>query len=212
MSEPHSGNPGETSPGPAGGEVAETTSLSLLARARGNDATAWQRVMELYRPLVLHWCGRQGVKGEDAEDVAQEVFSAAAAALAAFHHDRPGDTFRGWLHGITRNQILMHFRRNHGQPRAEGGSAARLELENLPERPADPEDETAAVNHLYRRALEHVRGEFTERTWRAFWLTAIEERLPADLAAELGMAAAAIRQAKSRVLRRLKQELGELLT
>jgi RNA polymerase sigma-70 factor (ECF subfamily) len=206
MSQPRTGNPGEVPPEPE-----EATSLSLLARARGNDATAWQRVMELYRPLVLTWSDRQGVRAEDAEDVAQEVFAAAAAALAAFRHDRPGDTFRGWLRGITRNQVLMHFRRNQRQPRAAGGSNARLDLENVPERLSDPEDEAAAVSQLYRRALEHVRCAFTERLWQAFWLTAIEERLPADLAAELGMTPAAIRQAKSRVLRRLKQELGELL-
>jgi RNA polymerase sigma-70 factor (ECF subfamily) len=193
------------------GEAEETTSLSLLERARGNDARAWQRVMDLYRPLVLTWCSRQGVRAEDAEDVAQEVFTAAAGGLAAFRHDRQGDTFRGWLRGITRNQVLMHFRRNHGQPRGEGGSRARLDLENLPERQADPEDEPAVVNQLYRRALEYVRGEFPERLWQAFWLTAIEGRRPPELAGELGMTAAAIRQAKSRVLRRLKQELGELL-
>ena len=75
----------------------------------------------------------------------------------------------------------------------------------------EPENEAPAVSQLYRRALEYVRSEFTERLWQAFWLTAIEERLPADLAAQLGMTPAAIRQAKSRVLRRLKQELGELL-
>jgi RNA polymerase sigma-70 factor (ECF subfamily) len=59
--------------------------------------------------------------------------------------------------------------------------------------------------------VELVRGEFEERTWQAFWLTTIDGRAPAALADELGMTSAAIRQAKSRVLRRLKQEMGELL-
>ncbi len=200
------------SPGHSGpGDFAKGTSLSLLARARANDAGAWQRVMDLYRPLVLGACTRQGVSAEDADDIAQEVFAAAAAGLAAFHHDRPGDTFRGWLRGITRNHVLMHFRKNQKQPRAQGGSAARLELENVPENLSDDADDPVAVSQLYRRALEYVRGEFTERLWQAFWLTAIDERTPADVAADLGMTPAAVRQAKSRVLRRLKQELGELI-
>ena len=59
--------------------------------------------------------------------------------------------------------------------------------------------------------LDLVRGEFEESSWRAFWLTAIEDRSPAALSGELGMTTAAIRQAKSRVLRRIKEELGELL-
>ena len=56
-----------------------------------------------------------------------------------------------------------------------------------------------------------MRGEFEERTWRAFWMTAIEGRSPVELTADLGMTPAAIRQAKSRVLRRLRQEMGDLL-
>jgi len=67
------------------------------------------------------------------------------------------------------------------------------------------------MSQLYRRALEQVRSEFEEPTWRAFWLTTVEDRAPVALADELGMTPAAIRQAKSRVLRRLKREMGELL-
>ena len=75
--------------------------------------------------------------------------------------------------------------------------------------PVDGED--AEVGQLYRRALDLVRGEFEDRTWQAFWLTAVEGRAPAALTAELDMSTAAIRQCKSRVLRRLKAEMGDLI-
>jgi RNA polymerase sigma-70 factor (ECF subfamily) len=190
----------------------QETPLSLLERVRANDPEAWQRLVRLYQPLVRFWCRRGGLDGPDAEDVAQEVFSGAAGGLAGFRRDRPGDTFRGWLRGITRNQVLLHYRRNRGKARAEGGSGAWHHLQDV----ADPlvgveADETDEVGQLYRRAVEQVRGEFEERTWQAFWRTVIEGRSPAALADELGMTPAAIRQAKSRVLRRLKQEMGELL-
>jgi RNA polymerase sigma-70 factor (ECF subfamily) len=199
------GAEGEAGRGPA-------TPLSLLERARGRDEGAWGRLVDLYRPLVLAWCGRAGLRGADAEDVAQEAFAAAAAGLAGFRRDRPGDTFRGWIRGITRNQALLFFRKNRGRPQAAGGSEALAALQGV----ADPSDgsadgEAAEVDLLYRRALEQVRGEFEERTWRAFWRTTVEGRPPAALAEELGMTAAAVRQAKSRVLRRLKREMGELL-
>src|SRR5436305_2049300 len=102
----------------------QTTSLSLLERARAHDPTAWHRLVRLYQPLVLSWCARGGVNATDAEDVGQEVFTAAAGALDRFRRDRPGDTFHGWLRAITRNQILLLFRRGRGRPRAEGGSDA----------------------------------------------------------------------------------------
>jgi RNA polymerase sigma-70 factor (ECF subfamily) len=196
---------------PADG-AASDTHLSLLERARANDPQAWSRLVALYQPLVLFWCGRGGVHGADADDVAQEVFAAAAAGLVRFHRDRPGDTFRGWLCGITRNQVLMHFRRIGRQPAAEGGSDAWLRLQGVADPHATLDDaEEAEVSRLYRRALEQIRGDFEDRTWLAFWLTTVEGRAPAALTDELGMSAASIRKAKSRVLRRLKREVGDVL-
>jgi RNA polymerase sigma-70 factor (ECF subfamily) len=193
-------------------EHQESTPLSLLERARGQDPEAWRRLVELYQPLVHYWCRRGGLRGPDAEDVAQEVFAGAATGLADFRRDRPGDTFRGWLRGITRNQILLHFRRNQGQPQAEGGSDAWQHLQSLADPLPEPDgDEATEVSQLFRGAVEQVRLEFEPATWQAFWLTVIEGRSPAALADELSMTTAAIRQAKSRVLRRLKQEMGDVL-
>jgi RNA polymerase sigma-70 factor (ECF subfamily) len=56
-----------------------------------------------------------------------------------------------------------------------------------------------------------VRNQVEERTWPAFWLTAIEEHSPTEVAARLGVSATAVRMAKSRVLRRLKEQFGELI-
>jgi RNA polymerase sigma-70 factor (ECF subfamily) len=198
--------------GRGSGATGQVTSLSLLERARANDQDAWRRLVELYRPLVLFWCGRGGLRGQDAEDVAQEVFAGVAAGLADFRRDRPGDSFRGWLYGITRNHILLHFRRLQGKPQAVGGSDAWDHVLSLPDPEAGPDkDEAQEIKQLYRRAIEQVRGKFEASTWQAFWLTVVQDRSPADLAGELGMTAAAIRQAKSRVLRRLKEEMGDLL-
>jgi RNA polymerase sigma-70 factor (ECF subfamily) len=203
------GTPGPGAAAPAGGP---DTPLSLLERLRANDAAAWERLVQLYRPLVAFWCRRAGLRGPDAEDVAQEAFAAAAAGLGGFRRDRPGDTFRGWLRGITRHRVLLHFRRGRGQPAAEGGSDAWEQLQGLPDPLAGPEaEEPEEVGRLYRRAVEQVRGAFEERTWQAFWGTVIEGRPTAAVAGELGMSVTGARQARSRVLRRLKQELGELL-
>jgi RNA polymerase sigma-70 factor (ECF subfamily) len=188
------------------------TPLSLLERVRVNDADAWSRLVQLYRPLVQFWCTRDRLPAADVDDVTQEVFAAAAAGLGGFHHDRPGDTFRGWLRAVTRNAVLGHFRRNRGRPKAEGGSDAWQQFQHVADPLPGPDaEEEAEVGALYRRALDQVRGAFEERTWQAFCRTVIEGRSPATLADELGMSPASIRQAKSRVLRRLRQEMGELL-
>jgi RNA polymerase sigma-70 factor (ECF subfamily) len=188
------------------------TSLTLLERARNNDAEAWARIVRLYTPLVYHWCGRGGVQGPDAEDVAQEVFQGAVTGLGKFRRDRPGDSFRGWLRGITRNQLLLHYRRSGRQPRASGGSDAFVKLQEVADPQADlpDEDPVPEVQGLYRRALELVRGAFDDRTWQMFWLAAVEGRAPADVAAAFGVSPAAVYKARSRVLHRLKAEVGDL--
>ena len=199
-------------PPPLDGRPEGATSLSLLERARTSDGEAWQRVVRLYQPLVLAWCRRGRVRGTDAEDIAQEVLASAFVHLGQFRRDRPGGTFRGWLRAITRNQVLLHFRRNQGQAQAEGGSDAWADLQAVVDPLAgQPEEETADARALYHRAMGLVRGDFEEQTWQAFWLTVVEGRSATVLAPELGMTAAAVRQAKARVLRRLKEELGELL-
>jgi RNA polymerase sigma-70 factor, ECF subfamily len=192
------------------------TSLTLLQRARSKDQEAWQRLVQLYAPLGYSWCNRGGVRAEDADDLVQEVFQAAAAAgLDSFRRDRPGDTFRGWLRGITRNLVALYHRRQGRQPRAPGGTDALRRLQEIPAdapaMPDDADDPPAELRGLYHRALELVRGEFEKRTWRMFWLTVVEGRSPVDIAAELGVTPAAVRKAKSRVLHRLKQEVGDLI-
>ncbi|MBY0521920.1 MAG: sigma-70 family RNA polymerase sigma factor [Gemmataceae bacterium] len=187
-----------------------STSLSLLDRVRANDPTAWQRLVYLYTPLVVYWCRNWGVDGVDAEDIAQDVFHGVSAGLAKFRHDRTGDTFRGWLRGITRNKLLDHFRRRDHQPQAQGGSDAQRRLSQVAETD-QAEDSDEQLSGLYHRALELVRGEFEVRTWQAFWRCAVEGHAPADVAADLGVTAAAVRMAKSRVLRRLREEVGDVI-
>ncbi len=193
------------------------TSLTLLGRLRADEPDAWGRLVYLYGPLIRSWAARRGVTGADAEDAEQEVFKAVAAGgLANFRRDDPSDSFRGWLFGVTRNVLLGLHRRAERQPRAAGGTAFREQLDAVPDpahggREEDGPESAADTAALYRRGLELVKSEFEARTWQMFHSHVVEGRSPADVAAEMGVTAAAVRQAKSRVLRRLREELGELM-
>jgi RNA polymerase sigma-70 factor (ECF subfamily) len=193
--------------------TADATSPSLLVRVQANEPGAWERLIDLYAPLVYHWCRRGGLTGEDAADVFQEVFRAVAEHIRDFRRDRAGDTFRGWLRTITRNKVRDQYRRQAGQPRAAGGTDAQLHLQSVPEPvpDADDPDEADLVVRQLHRTLEAIRGEFEERTWQAFWKVQMEGQDTGHVGAELGMTAAAVRKAKFRVLRRLREELDDLL-
>jgi RNA polymerase sigma-70 factor (ECF subfamily) len=66
------------------------------------------------------------------------------------------------------------------------------------------------VSALLRRALEQIRAGFEERTWQAFWRVVVEDQKAVDVAADLQMTVNAVYVAKSRVLGRLRGDLGDL--
>ena len=188
------------------------TSPSLIARVRAGEASAWDRVVTLYAPLVFHWCRRARLQAHDIEDVFQEVFRAVAEHVDEFRRDRPGDSFRGWLRAITANKVRDHFRRRQGLPAAAGGTEAQQRLQAVAEPAADDPSEDDLVSRQLRQALESLRGEFEDRTWTAFWQVQFDGREPKDVAAELGMTPAAVRKARYRVLQRLREELDGLVS
>jgi RNA polymerase sigma-70 factor (ECF subfamily) len=189
-----------------------STSRSLLAGARQDDPTAWERIVKLYAPLVASWCRRWGIAEQDLGDLLQEVFAAVAGHLGRFRKEQPGDTFRGWLLTIVRNKVCDHHRRRAREPAATGGTEAAIHMQQIPELALDdlPEcDDTLLVDELLLKALDSIRGEFQERTWQAFWRVVVEGRSAGDAGAELDMKPGAVRVAKSRVLMRLRRELGD---
>src|SRR5262249_31792981 len=115
--------------GPTMVEPHGKTSLTLLARLRANEPAAWRTMVHLYTPLPPRWCARSGVRGDEAEDIAQEVFRKAAAHLATFRREKAGDTFRGWLRAITRTTLAEQYRRQARQPQGGGGTDAQMKLE-----------------------------------------------------------------------------------
>jgi RNA polymerase sigma-70 factor (ECF subfamily) len=186
------------------------TSKTLLDRARADDPTAWDRLAFLYEPLVRSCFVRWGERGADVDDLTQEILQAVAAGLAGFRNDRPGDSFRGWLRGIAKFKRLDHLRRRGRQPDASGGTEAQLVLGRVPDS-LDDEEPAEELNGLYRRALSLVRSEFEERTWDAFWRAVVDGHPLEAIAADHGVTVAAIRKSRARVLRRLKEEVGDLI-
>jgi RNA polymerase sigma-70 factor, ECF subfamily len=190
---------------------ANQTSPTLLEKARQKDSAAWERLVALYTPLVYYWCRLAGLRSPDAEEVGQEVFLAVAQGLSTFDHDREGASFRGWLRVITRREILDHAAPPGGV--GIGGSSAQQRLTELPAFDLGEEDAASRdleKNILYHRAIELLENCFEPKTRRAFWLL-IGGRTAPEVAAELQTSLSMVYTAKSKVLRRLKDEFSGLL-
>ncbi|HEX4130376.1 MAG TPA: sigma-70 family RNA polymerase sigma factor [Pirellulales bacterium] len=197
----------------------------MLVRAQHNDPLAWQRLVQLYSPLVYYWCRQARLQAADAADVVQDVFHAVARSLARFHHETQRGSFRGWLRRITVNKLRDYLRYRSTKVEGEGGSAHYDRLLALSDdalladnEAPDNADETRADETradetwlVLRRALDVYRSDFQEATWQAFWTVVVDGLTVAEAAVALGMTANAIYKAKSRVLNRLRTELHGLI-
>lgn len=197
--------------GMEGGGPVGSTSSSLLERARKHAPGAWERLTALYCPLIYGWSRRAGLKAEDSADVVQEVFRSVVTHLSGFRHERSGDTFRGWLWTITQNKVRDWRRARLGRPEAAGGTDAQQALLQVPdaESSGSTGSECGRPGPLLARALELIRSEFEDRSWQAFWGVVVEGRCSPDVAAGLGISTNAVYVARSRILRRLREELGD---
>ncbi len=190
----------------------DATRQSLIARARRSDAQAWRDLVQLYEPLVRHWCRRCDLDLHGTSDCVQEVFAAVSTGLRDFSPHQRGGAFRGWLWTIARNKIRDHQRRVSRQGTAAGGSSMLRWFQTEVQSPPVPQDDPTDLmrwNQLIGRAMAQVQAEFEPRSWQAFWRSAVDGIATAVVAGELGVSAASVRQSRSRILRRLRQQLGD---
>ena len=198
--------------------TAARTSSHLIRSLKSKDVDAWNRMVELYSPLVYHWCKKSGLIQQDIPDVFQDVFCSVATHIDKFNQN-PKGTFRGWLRTITYNKTIDYFRKTGRTPMPVGGTEAQHFIEQIPTDFSivdahdvvsdNPGEDVEIRRDFLKQALANIRPHFSEKTWRAFWRVVIDGRETNDVANELAMNPGTIRVAKSRVLKRLRQEFGD---
>lgn len=187
-------------------------SSSLLVRVRAREKTAWDRLVHLYTPLVFNWCRKGGLSEADALDVGQDVFTAVWCNIQTFRRERPHDSFRGWLRVITHNKIV-DLRRKRGQE-AVGGSEALTLAQQVPDTAssdADSVQDRAEASLVYHRAVALIQKEFEPTTWLAFEAVVLNGQSTTETAKKLAVSKNVVYLAKSRVLKRLREEFDGLI-
>jgi RNA polymerase sigma-70 factor (ECF subfamily) len=187
------------------------TPVSLLERLRiCPDEASWQRLVALYNPWIRDWLRRQGLGPADSDDLVQEVLLVLLRELPQFTHDLRRGAFRRWLRTVTLNRLRAFWRQRPAL--APPGERERV-LAQL----EDPDSALSVAwdrehnEHVVRRLVELLEGEFEPSTWRAFRLVVLEGRPTAEAASVLGLSPVAVRIAKSRVLSRFRREIDGLV-
>lgn len=185
-----------------------------LLRDYANEE-AWQRFIELYRPLIQRWCRQRGLQEADVDEVTSMVLVKLGERMDRFAYD-PTKRFRGWLRTVVDSQVCTFLERARRPGyRGSGSDEVQEQLHHVQDEAAQLQDYLAEVMEPERQlaalAMQHVRERVKEHTWRAFEATHFEERGGAEVAAALGMTAVAVYKARERVVAMIKDEARRLL-
>lgn len=187
----------------------DSISTTLLLSAQAKDENAWKRIDEAFRPILFGWFTRRWkIAPEPSSDLVQNVLVRALTSLSRFHRDKPGQTFTGWLWVIAKNEAMDFFERQSKLPQALGGTDMQQAMAQIPDIPPDDDEEEQRLK--LNRLIELVRREFSDSTNVIFQRVVLNLENAADVAADLGMKNSAVREAKRRVLQRLRKEWTEL--
>jgi len=186
--------------------------------ARNKDA--WSAFLGLYLPMVLNYCRKRGLQEADAQDVTQAVIERVRRFVHRYEPSK--GRFRGWLARIARNEISRYHHKSitgkaHGSFGIDDGDDEIGTLEAEP----DLDWERIFNAHLLESALARIQPEFKEKEWKAFEAVAYRvDQTPqgkvlvsvaspqyARVAAELGERVGWVYKVKSRIKKRLEQEI-----
>jgi RNA polymerase sigma factor (sigma-70 family) len=195
-------------------EPMDETSLSLLDRLKTeNDSETWNRLHQLYAPLLRSWLGKYDIQASDMDDVIQEVLMTVAAEGESFQHNGRTGAFRSWLRSILVNRLRSFWRARGRRPQADGGSEIANRINQL----EDPGSELSRLwdrqhdQYVLQRLLTISESKFSPTTWKAFYHVTILHERPDEVAANLDISLNAVFIAKSRVLSKLRQEADGLV-
>ena len=188
------------------------TSLSLLDRLKAArpESSDWGRLQGVYLPLIQRWLDRIPGLGDESADLAQEVLVVIFREVPRFDRQREG-SFRAWLRQVTVNKVRNYRRQRHRRP------AGLDTAEGFLERLSDPNNDLAREwdrdhdKHVVEKLLAVVQPDFSLTTWEAFQRFGVDGVPAGRVAEELGLTENAVILAKSRVLKRLREEAGDLL-
>jgi RNA polymerase sigma-70 factor (ECF subfamily) len=94
-------------------EKPSPTDHELAQKAGAGDLVAFEELYRRHYRRVYSLCLRMTANPEEAEDLTQETFIQLHKKIGSFRGD---SAFTTWLHRMTVNQVLMHFRRRKSRP------------------------------------------------------------------------------------------------
>ncbi|MCP4943747.1 sigma-70 family RNA polymerase sigma factor [bacterium] len=184
-------------------QQAFSTRSSFIVNLKEFSPQNWNNFVLAYTPMIRFWIRRKNVPSSFEDDVLQDTFRSICISIGRFDLNESKGSFRGWLRTIAERRVADCLRNLPPEQ-----DLPPHDLESLPS-PTERSDqeiaaEQAANEEVKARALELVRQSTTDRTWQMFWHSTIDGIPTSQIAEQFGVSNAAVRVAKQRVTKRLK--------
>lgn len=194
------------------------TRESLLSRLKDwSDEKSWREFFEIYWRLIYNTALKAGLSSEESQEVVQETMLTLAKRLPGFRYDPNLGSFKGFLLHTTRWRIRDQWKK---QKRAVGASSLVIEKSSedaVVARMADPtETDLEAIwndeweKNLMAAALTRVKRQVNPKHYQLFDLAVIKEWPIEEIVKTMGVTGQQVYTAKSRVGKRVEQELKEI--
>jgi len=187
------------------------TSISLLDRLVVNSHESdWEQFLQIYDPFIKSQLHRCGISPSETDDLSQESLAKIIESINGFSHNGRKGAFRKWLKSIVVQRVLRFYRNRGHKPQLIGDRIDQTVDESWQtelDRNWDREHDQYVLNKF----IELIRPSFTESTWMAFELQAINKMPPQQAAEQIGISVNAVLIGKSRVLTRLRRLSSQIV-
>ncbi len=188
----------------------DSTRLTFLLRLRDRaDQLSWQEFHDRYGQLLYRYARSRGAGHADAEDIVQEVEMYLFKAIGDLEYDARKGRFRTYLRSAVIHAMARRASKQAQQPFSLDPQNFDY-LASQKEASSDHRWEREWQLHRLRWAMSTIAGEFEPITLKAFEMHVLAGRPVGETAEKLGLSKASVYQARSRVLKRLKEHLATL--
>jgi RNA polymerase sigma factor (sigma-70 family) len=162
------------------------TLVSVIVGVCRQDPERWRQFDAIYRPMLLAYLRKQGLKESEASDVVQDIF---VKLLGKIHtYDCSKCRFRTWLFTVANHAFIDYLRRQASRNKAMEG----WKLQMLRANPSDSvklEQQWARIHRekILAHALRSVRGRVPSEAWTCFEQRLLRDRPGAEIATDLGI-------------------------
>ena len=188
------------------------TRWSLIQRLKNwDDQESWGEFFEAYWRLIYSMASKSGLTHAEAEEVVQETIIAVCRKIKEFRADPAAGSFKSWLLTLIRWRIGDQFRKRARAEALRHHRSAALDPATEPstateERVPDPAGNAldAVWNeeweaNLLETALEKLKAQVKPKHYQIFYLLAVKEQPPTQVAKALGVNIGQVYLVKHRV-------------